>query len=71
MVLNAANTRPDDDADAIGILFSDLQLGVVDGHAARTQGILDEDIHFLDFFALDKVFWVEVLDLTCDLHRQF
>ena len=67
--MNAANACPDDHANAIGILFGDLQPSVLDGHGTRTQGILDEDIHFLDFFALDEIFWVEVLDLTSDLHR--
>ena len=59
--LNAANTRPDDHADAIGILFGDLQPSVLNGHGTRTKGILDEDIHFLDFFTLDEILWVEVL----------
>src|SRR5215475_10597872 len=68
--LNAANARPNDHADAVGIRFSDLHPSVLDGHGTRTQGILDEDIHFLDFLALDEILWVEVLDLTRDLHRE-
>ena len=67
--LNAANTCPNDHADAIGIRFGDLHPSVLNGHGTCTQGVLDEDIHFLDFFALDEILWVEVLDLTSDLHR--
>jgi len=69
--IDAADPRPDDHPNPIGILLSDGQPGILDGHDTRTQSVLDEDIHFFDFFPLDVIFRIEILDLACHLHGAF
>src|SRR5262245_24338282 len=58
--LNAANACPNDDANAIRILFGDLQPSVLNSHAARATGILDEDVTFFDFFTLIYIFMISL-----------
>ena len=63
-----ADAAADVDADALGVLFGDLQPGgrkrVVSIAAMRH---LDEAAHLLDFFLLDELRGIEMLDLAGDL----
>ena len=54
------------DTDLLGIFDAHVQARLDDGELRSRQGKLDEPPHLLDFFALNKVFWVEIMHFTGD-----
>ena len=62
-----ADAGADVHADALGIVGVILQAGHLHGFIRRGEGEVDEAAHLLDFFFLDEVERVEVLDFGCNL----
>src|SRR5687767_8736725 len=65
----SADAGADADADVGRELWRDLKLRVVHRELGGGDGVLNEDVHFLDVFLLDELQRVEILDLRGDLRR--
>src|SRR5512133_3453968 len=65
----SAQASADKDTDALGVLIIDDQAGILHGIMGGSHGILDEQIHLLDFFLVDEIFGIKAFDLTRYLDR--
>ena len=62
--LEPADAAADIDADFLGDLRRHLQSGILQGEIRRRDGELDKPPHLLDFFLLDILARIEILDLS-------
>src|SRR5258708_30494552 len=69
--VESADAGADVHSDALGIFRSDFQGGHLEGFIGGGEGQVNEAPHFLDFFFLDEVQRIEVLDLGGDLAGEF
>src|SRR5690606_18982036 len=60
----AADARPDDGADAVGIFFGDFDAGIPPGLHPGRHAIMDEDIHLLGFLGRHVLRNVAILDFA-------
>ena len=67
--VESADAGADVHADTFGVLGRDLQAAGLHRFIRRREGEVDEAAHFLDFFFLDEIQRVEVLDLGGNLAR--
>ena len=65
--VESADAGADVNADALGIFWRDLKPGHLHGFVGGGDGEVDEAAHLLDFFFLDELKRVEVMDLGGDL----
>ena len=49
----SSQPRPHDHTDLFGVLRCDVQLGIFQGLLGGGDGILNEEIHFLDLFLIN------------------
>jgi hypothetical protein len=49
------------DSDTLGILLGNLETGVLHGEMGGAEGILDKEVHLLDFFFLDEILGDKIL----------
>ncbi len=63
---DTAYSGSDIDSDALPVFVPDLKARIVGCHLGRRHGIMDEGIHFLDFFFVDPLGRIESLHLPPD-----
>src|SRR5579864_7396436 len=65
--VESANSRADVHAHPLVVLRRDLEPRHFERLIRGSKRQVDEAPHLLDFFFLDEVQWIEILDLGCDL----
>src|SRR5262249_48901328 len=65
--VKTADARPDVHAHALGIFRRDRQSRHLDRFIGRRQGEVDEAAHLFDFFLVDEIQRVKILDLSGNL----
>ena len=60
------NPHPDNTPHQVLIVRRNWDLGLVHCHLGRGHTVLDEEVHLLDLFLLDKIGRCEVGDLASD-----
>src|SRR5574341_424208 len=60
----SAETGADQNTDSLGILLGHRETGILHCKLSSRQRILDEEVHLFNFFFIDEILRVEVLDFT-------
>ena len=65
-----ADSRADVRPDSGGVLVVDAQTRIIHRFLRRSDRVVDERVHLLDFFFLDEFQRIKVLDFAGDAHRE-